>query len=83
MSNEGAPDPKKTALGTRPGRPADRARSAEIERLKATTAGAKVRLNANVPGDLYARYKAAVERRGLTVTTAVVQHMHDFLEAYE
>lgn len=74
---------RKTPLGGRPTRPEDPGRAAELKRLGATAAGEKVRLNANVPADLYARYKAAVERRGLTVTVAVVQHIHDFLDAYE
>ena len=74
---------RKTALGARPSRPTDPAREAELKRLNATAAGEKVRLNANVPADLYARYRAAVERRGLTVTGAVVQHIHDFLDEHE
>jgi acetolactate synthase regulatory subunit len=43
----------------------------------------KVRLNANVPEDLYERYKRVVERRGLTVTAVVIQHMHRYVEEHE
>lgn len=74
---------RKTPLGARPSRVTDPGRAAELRRLSATAAGEKVRLNANVPADLYARYKVVVERRGLTVTMAVVQHIHDFLDNHE
>lgn len=73
----------KSGLGAKPGRPRGTQRSAELERLKADAAGRKVRLNANVPADLYGRYKEVVERRGLTVTSVIVQHMHAYLEEHE
>ena len=71
---------KKTSLGSRPrSQHSDR----ELERLKAAATDRKVRLNANVPAGLYGRYKATVERMGLSVTAVVVQHMHDFLADHE
>lgn len=73
----------KTGLGGKPSRPRTSQRSAELERLKADASGRKVRLNANVPADLYGRYKETVERRGLTVTSAVVQHMYAYLDEFE
>lgn len=76
-------DTSKTGLGGKPSRPRSTQRSAELERLKAGASGRKVRLNANVPAELYGRYKETVERRGLTVTAAVVQHMHAYLGEHE
>lgn len=77
MSND-----TKTGLGGKPGRPRDPQRTQDVERLKAAAAGRKVRLNANVPADLYGRYKEAVERRGLTVTADIVLHMEAYLEEH-
>ena len=70
----------KSGLG---GRPRRDSYNKDTARLKAAASGEKVRLNANVPAELYGRYKSTVERRGLTVTAAVVQHMHQYLDEYE
>ena len=69
---------KKTALGSKPTR-----ERPDVQQLARGLAGGTARLNANVPAELYARYKSAVKAHGLTVTSAIVQHMHRFLEDHE